>query len=96
MASGRRHDVALPSITIALAEARRLVALAPNRREKNTGIGRATAVFRHDPDVAGAPVGQAATVVVRDAGATGSPQIEWVRATVSAAAIAAGSSVSSM
>ena len=67
MASGRRHDVALPSITIALAEARRLVALAPNRREKNTGIGRATAVFRHDPDVARAPIGQAATVVVRDA-----------------------------
>src|SRR5688572_5718965 len=92
IAHGRRQVVALPDITMPLADARTVVAPASNRREKNTGSVRSTATFTHSPGVGGAPAGHAPTVVVTDAGAITSPQTLCCCTTAWAAAAAAGRS----
>src|SRR6187551_2926817 len=98
MAIGCGHVVALPNITLPLAEARNVVGPAPKSRVKKTGSGdplallRSTATRTQSPGMAGEPAGHGPISVSTDAAAIGSPQMRCSERTACAAARAASGS----
>src|SRR3954453_2392473 len=98
MAIGCGHVVALPNITLPLAEATNVVAPAPKSREKKTGSGDPVAVLRstdtptQSPGMAGEPAGHGPISVTTDGAPMGSPQMRCSERTACTAARAASGS----